>query len=420
MRVTRERRGGVRREAGARTLSRRVAACIGLLVVACVLLVNLERYPAPWFDEGIHLSAAALLARDGVYGLPDSRAPRIMDTALLTGVGPPVVLPVAAVFWLFGTELLYARLLVVGFALLTVGLYWHVARRLFDKETALVASLCLLAGTRDPFSSFVYMSRQVLGEVPALGWLLLGLALTLRGQDRLTRGSSPVAATVAAGLAWGALMTTKTQMALLLPVTAALVCLADVFYYRQGVWRSLALSVTVGLACVGIWVLVQVATIGPDQFALNAEVAREGLVIQTVGFRLAHLRNAAGVIWRTGFLFWGLPGVAWGLWLGLARNEQGFRRLLGLSVPLLTLIWFAASSIGWSRYAFLPFALLPIWTSHALLSLLRGCLAPRWRNQAAGVAIGVLVVPLAVSASSSVQESRVDTAERLRGDAVVP
>lgn len=378
----------------------RVVTALGLLVVASLLLIHLDRYPAPWFDEGVHLSAAALLARDGIYGLPDSGGPRHMDTMLQTGVGPPVILPVAAVFRLFGTEILYARLLVVACAILAVGLYWCVGKRLFDRDAALLACVCLMAGSRDPFTSFIYMSRQVLGEVPALAWFLLGLALTLRSLERAKGGKTPSGLVIAAGLAWGASMTTKTQMTLILPASMLVACLADRFYYRQHAWRSLAGSVAVGLACVAAWTLIQLVVLGPEQFALNAAVVREGLLTQTLTIQPTHLRHAAGVFWRTGFLLWGLPGLAWGLWLARDRDEAGFRQLVCLSLPVIALVWFAGFSIGWSRYAFFPFVLAPVWTAHGLLTLLRRRLGPAWCRRAVAVAIAGLAVPLAVSASS--------------------
>lgn len=360
------------------------------LIAAVLLLTHLHDYPAPWFDEGLNLSTAAMIARQGTYALPDSRGPRVMDPAIQTG--PTVLLPVALVVRLFGTKLTAARLVVVAFALLALWLYWRLARRLFGAPTALVASLCLLAGNPDRFASFVYMGRQVLGEVPALAFVLLGLVITLESWER-PGGRRRDA--VLAGLAWGAAMVTKSQIFVLLPAAIALVCAADLLYFRQRVWRRLAISAAVGLACVAAWYSAQFLLAGAAQFQQNAAVAREGFTLHIVNVEIAHMRNAAGVVWRSGFLLWGLPGLFWGLHLARRRNERGLQHLLALALPAVALAWFAGFSIGWSRYAFFPFVLFPMWTANGLVELAARRLVPH-RSAAAGIVAGLLLVPLLV------------------------
>ncbi len=367
------------------------------LIAAVLLLSHLHDYPAPWFDEGLNAGTAAMIAREGIYGLPDSNGPRVVDPAIQTG--PTVVLPVALVIRVCGARWVAARLVVVGFALLAVWLYWLVSRRLFDPATAFVAGLCLLAGNRDPFTSFVYMGRQVLGEVPALAFLLLGVLATIARWERPGGRRRQLASAVVAGLAWGAAMVTKPQLFVLLPVSLGLVCLADARYYRQRAWRLLALSAAVGLACVAAWYSAQLLLAGAAQFQQNATVAREGLSLHIVDVEIAHMRNAAGVIWRSGFLLWGLPGLFWGLHLARTRNERGLQHLLALALPAVALAWFSLLSIGWSRYAFFPFVLMPLWTSHGACELI-GRRFRAWRaNGMAGAAAALLLAgPLAASA----------------------
>ena len=44
------------------------AAIVGVVLLILLLgLVRLDRSPAPWFDEGIHLQVAKNLATDGTY-----------------------------------------------------------------------------------------------------------------------------------------------------------------------------------------------------------------------------------------------------------------------------------------------------------------------------------------------------------------
>ena len=380
------------RRSGLALLGRSVPA----LLVAFLLLVHLRDFPPTWFDEGLNVSCAATLARDGVYGLPDSAGPRVMDIAIQTG--PPVILPVAFAFGLFGTELLTARLVVVAFAFLAFWLFWRLAGESFGRETAAVAAACLLAGNNDGYTSFLYMGRQVLGEVPGLAFFSLGMLVTLRRRSASDTGREQVLSAILAGLAWGAAMTTKSQLLVVLPVAVSLVCVADLLFYHQRSWRLLALSLSVGLVCVFGWYVTQYAVVGPDQFRRNAALASEGVSLHIIGFDWAHMRNAAGVTWRSGFIAWGLPGLAWALWLARRRDAAGYRQFLLLSMPLVALFWFLVLSIGWSRYAFYPFVFFPMWTSHCLITLGRRLLPASRRHAAAILTALVLVVPLAMSA----------------------
>lgn len=368
-----------------------------LLAAAALLVAHLDRYPAPWYDEGLNISTASMLAAEGMYALPDQSGPSVMDPKIQTG--PTVVVPAAILFRMLGPSLVSARLVVVAFALAALALYWSVARRAFDRQTALVASVCLLAGNPEPFASFVFLGRQVLGEVPALALVLAGLAATLNGWSHPPGSNRRRAWAVAAGLAFGAAMVTKSQIFVLLPAALALVCAADLFYYRRRVWPGVALSAGIGLSCVAGWYLIQYLAAGQAQFLANAELAHEGFELHIAGVNLVHMRNAAGVIWRAGFLLWGAPGLLWGLYLARTRNEDGLRQALLLALPLVGLIWWTTLSIGWSRYAFYPFALLPMWTANALIEWLRPRLRAGWQPAAGLLAGALLAIVLAAGAT---------------------
>lgn len=373
-------------------------APLWLSLVAAVLLgAHLDRYPAPWFDEGLNSSAAAMLAGEGLYALPDSSGPSVMDARIQTG--PTVVVPVAILFKMLGPALLPARLVVVAFALAALALYWRVARRVFDRQTALAAAVCLLAGNPEPFASFVYLGRQMLGEVPAFALVLAGLLATLNGWSHPSGGRRRAGWAVAAGFAWGAAIVTKSQVFVLLPAALALVCAADLLYYHRRAWPTVGLSAGIGLACVAGWYAVQYLAVGRTQFLLSAQLAREGFELHIAGINLVHMHNAAGVIWRAGFLLWGVPGLLWGLYLARTRDEDGLRQALLLAVPLVGLAWWTMLSIGWSRYAFYSFAMLPMWTANALIEWLRPRLHAGWRPWAGVIASTLLAVPLAAGAA---------------------
>jgi hypothetical protein len=269
--------------------------------------------------------------------------------------------------------------------------YALLAQRLFDRATMLLALLFLLVGSPELYASYLFMSRQVLGEIPALAYAGLGMLLLLRAVDARRLAWAPM---VLAGLAWGIAMTTKSQIMILLPAAIALVWLLDRVYYRQLAWHALAVPMLIALGCVGLWYGAQVAIAGPEQFRLNAQVLRQGGAIHILGFSLAHVRNALGVIWHAGFLLWGLPGLLWGAWLARERSRAGLRQALLLALPGAALIWFVLLSVGWGRYAFYPFILAPIWTANLLV--VRGRAAaqrgPRWQIALAGLALAGLLM----------------------------
>src|SRR5689334_419348 len=83
---------------------RRVGVAIAAGAVAFLALYHLSAYPLTWFDEGSHLHVPKTLLRHGVYADYSSDGYRYFGPTL--GVGPTVLLPVAAVFRLFGVGLL--------------------------------------------------------------------------------------------------------------------------------------------------------------------------------------------------------------------------------------------------------------------------------------------------------------------------
>ena len=63
-----------------------LAAMVVLLAICLpLLLIGLAHYPAPWFDEGVKLSGARLLAETGRYGTRSSDGVIPFDFALTSG-----------------------------------------------------------------------------------------------------------------------------------------------------------------------------------------------------------------------------------------------------------------------------------------------------------------------------------------------
>ncbi|MBI3243365.1 MAG: glycosyltransferase family 39 protein [Chloroflexi bacterium] len=338
-----------------------------MAVFLWLMLFRQTLYPHPWFDEGLNISTAAMLARDGVYALPDSAGLRLIDPAIQTG--PTVLGATALIFKLFGTGLLQARLVMLPFTALAIVSIALLARRLGGNKAAALAVLLLLVGSQEPYLSFVFMARQVLGEVPAIGFYLLALLLWLWAVAQPKRHWLALALS---GLAWGVAMITKSQVMLLTPVCLGALALLDGLYYRRAGWLAFILPGAVAVSCVAGWYAFQIAVLGLEQFQENSRVLREGFLLHIVGLNPAHWLNAAHSVWRSGFWLWGLPGLLWGMAQARQRTALGFAHAAALALPIVGFIWFALFSVGWSRYAFYTAALAPIWVAGLAVDFLRG------------------------------------------------
>lgn len=340
--------------------------CVVVLVVFCILWAYRQpNFPPPWFDEGLNISAAAALAREGQYALPDPGGARVLDPAIQTG--PTVILPLALTFRLLGVDMMTARLVMLPFALLALAVLLLIARRLMGAPFW-VTALLLFAGSREDYTSYLYMSRQVLGETPALALSLAGLWLwwqTLEGRLKRAPGLA------LCGLAWGLAMVTKSQVLLLLPASLALICALDRLYYHQASWKDYLIPAAVAALCVAGWYLAQYWVAGADRFQLNVMILRDGMSKFVLGINPRYWLNALRVILYSGWLLWGLPGLIWAIVKSRRQNQSGFYHLTLLALPTLALFWYVFLSVGWARYAFYVFVPSAVWAAGLLVEVWR-------------------------------------------------
>lgn len=356
-----------------------------VLTLAIVLLtVNLTTYPVPWFDEGYFLSVAKTLAQDGLYALPDSAGPRIMDSSI--GSGPTLIVPIALMFEVTGVGMLQARLVAVAMGLFALAVYIVLARRLVGPSAALGATVLLLAGTPEPYTGFVMLSRQALGEVLAFGWFICGIWCWLRAHDK---GRSRWWWLIFSGLALGLAIVTKSQSQVVLPVVLAAICLADRLYYRQSTWMAFIIPGLIAGGCAAAWYGVQLFVLGFAGFVENMNMLRIGAATISPGFDLSLVRNAIGSLWRSGFLLWGLPGLLYGIWLARTRSRSGLAHAWVLTLVVIWLIWFVFFSIGWARYGFVALALLPIWSARLIYDTIRS--SGMWVRGVVAIAVVTLL-----------------------------
>lgn len=382
--------------AGATTArrSRERAAVLALALLAAALaLVNLPYAPPTWFDEGSHLHVPKTLVQHGVYADISSEGFRYFGPTI--GVGPTVMLPVAAAFKLGGIGLLQARLVIVAYLALALVALYVLARRLYGWQVAALAVLLALASRTLRFEGVAEYGRQVLGEVPGVAFLLLGL---LAYSAAILRPATARRSSMLAGLAFGLALVTKNQFVLIILPALALLTLLDWGYYRASSWWVRLAPPAIAVACFAAWTLAMLTFFGPDGFAANLTKTRQAAGGAIFVFdSTASLRAARYLLQVYGGLL--LPGLAYGLWRARARSRWALAHLAPNLMAVLWIGWFV-TSLGWPRYAFpavvlgaLPVALLAHELFRALLARRRTALA--WLG--AGYLALVILLPLGLT-----------------------
>ncbi len=320
-----------------------IATVIAVVVVLFLALYNLTDYPLTWFDEGSHLHVPKALVRFGVYADYSSEGFRYYGPTV--GVGPTVMLPIAAAFKLFGIGLLQARLVMVLYLLAAIYAFYRLARVLGDRRLAwgAVALLVTSRGVR-----LIEYGRQVLGEVPGLFFMVAGLALWLAAWEKASRQRL-----VLVGLLLGLAMMTKNQYLLVLAPALGLAWLANLVYYRTVPQRVFIIPGLVSIACFLLWQIYMVMYLGPATARENLELLRQ----QTAGAALVFspqlmkesLKYLLGLEVYLGML---LPIWVYGLIISLPRRRERQRWGMLWILMVVNLAWYVVASIGWPRYAF--------------------------------------------------------------------
>lgn len=376
-----------------------VALIVCAMLLTLVLGVpNLDLNPPISYDEGYVLQAPHNLLTQGFYGTRSADEQMPFDTHVSTG--PTVLLPVWATFALLGEDLTPARLVVVFYGMLAVAAGYLLMLLVYERWVAFLAAILL------SFSLYPY-DRTVLGEVPALFWVLAGAWLWLSGL-REPVGRRRV---LFGGLCFGLAVLTKLAFLPILGLTLLLVTMrAWLGGGRQRFSPSLLVLTFAGLVSpLAAWYGVQVFLLGPAGVVDRFQAV--GLYqAQFVDLSQEHLLENFSTFSRlipAGLAGWLAPAVLLAT-IQLTRGGGRAAELSFLPFLLATSLTYYLLSVGWERYAFWSVAVAVMLIAPLPLFFARTALDqtaqtyPRAIRVVSVVLALVLVTPSAVSSLNAI------------------
>lgn len=323
-------------------------AGVGTLLALTLIIaatINLESTPPLWWDEGWNLSVARNWVELGHYGRLLAGEP--ISPAMSTGF--PAIAPVALSFRLLGVGIWQGRLIGVFFTFGALALIYYLATRLYNRPVA-IATLAVLLLMSPHFRIHpILMGRQVLGEMPALFYLLAGYACFLSALHR------PLWFMPLATVFWGISLNTKAQVLPFWTVSLLIPSLIALFKRR---WRF-AGPLVVGL--LGSFAVSRLLLLLQQLVLRDYTTPRTPIYgLYDVTALVPIFRNR--VLALTAVLMFGLPlllGLCYGAWKLIRDRDRAVLNLDSEIVrqALLVLagswfVWYVCLSNGVPRYLF--------------------------------------------------------------------
>jgi hypothetical protein len=340
------------RQSSARVITFLKGAGIVAIILLCVY--NLTAYPLTWFDEGSHLHVPKTLVRFGVYADYSSEGFRYYGPTI--GVGPTVMLPIAGVFRTFGIGLLQARSVMVIYLLVTLFLFFRLARYLGGSRFAWIATVLVVASRSVALLEY---GRELLGEVPGLCFVVAALLLWFRNWER-----SSLKRLALVGLLLGLAMVTKYQYLLFVAPTLLVAWIANLLYYRIAPQKVFLVPGFMAALCFGLWQAYLILYMGPATATENLGLLRDSAGGAALVFSTALIEGKLNILLDPAvYLGAILPALVYGVLLALPRRRDGQQWSVLLLLVLTNLGWYLIFSIGWWRYMFLGLALCSLFVT---------------------------------------------------------
>jgi 4-amino-4-deoxy-L-arabinose transferase-like glycosyltransferase len=326
-----------------------IIVSVSILLFLC--LFHLTSFPTTWYDEGSHLHVPKTLLLSGVYADKSSEGFRYYGPTV--GVGPTVMLPIAASFWLFGIGLLQARLVMVGYLLATIFAFYYFVKYFQGDRVSIIAT-ALLVTSRGV--SILENGRQVLGEVPGFLFLILGLYLWYQSCSK--KGLRYL---IVSGIFLGLAMITKYQYVVVVAPSLIIAWLANLIYYRTSPQKNFIVTGAVAAACFLLWQVILILYLGPATAQQNFNSLRIATAGAALVFSISLMKASIQAL-LSFKVYFSLLFVTWlyGFFLSIRRTQEGQKWGILFIMVSINLAWYVVASIGWLRYAFPALAISSI------------------------------------------------------------
>ena len=202
---------------------------------------ELGTFPSAWLDDSLFMLVAQSVVRGEGYSLP------IMweqwNFPFVLAVGPTAILPSALSMYFFGESITIARIPAALYLLATIWAVFIFAKRRAGLANAQMAVLLLIT-----LSAFINNGKPVLGEVPGIFFLMIGILL-LNKMDTTKRA-------VVAGAILGVAVVTKLTLGIIFPALAIAVVISALQKEKATTYRLITASI-VAIIIFLLWQCVE-------------------------------------------------------------------------------------------------------------------------------------------------------------------
>lgn len=316
---------------------------IGIVIVFAIFF-RLGSVPPLWWDEGWTVSVARNWIEEGVYG----RYRDGMPYGLGLNGHNPVVLMTALSFRLFGIGVWQARLPGAILTIATLWILFLLTDRIYGRRIAYGALFILLLTPINEYVHPIFAGRQVLGEIPALFFLITGYLFFFFA---LRKNMFWIFLAI---ILWGIAIRIKAQepyfwmLSLLIPLIAAGVKR----WYRESLLMFFGLISSWFVSTYGIAKIESLLIAASYLPGSSLKGAFWTLVfVPAIPVRLKAIQLALAYCWLP------IIGIAWGYWKSIKEfnSEDMDRSVIILRWVLLVFsgawfAWYILLGMYWERY----------------------------------------------------------------------
>ncbi len=339
----------------AHTIKKHIVFIALYVCMAIFVCFKLTSMPPLWFDEGWALSVARNWLEMGHYGLLLSGQP-IPITMLNTGF--PVLILQTLSFKLFGIGLWQARIPWTIVVLLVFLFLYLLINRLFNAKIATLAIILSILAPAQIDLHPIVLGRQVLGEMLAILFLILGYGFLYIAWNR------KFIMLLVPAVFWALALETKPQV---IPFFCISIVFVLVYYLKQrDIFSKLLTS---SIFTVLVYILLKWGWRGYIQSLPLTSLNEAGSyemenylgnalyyivvlfgpgrlnLLKAVLFSGYGLVSAIGVVWFAFYLFK----------IRRSQTKDSIRNVINISLWALSfswIMWYIFLSVGWPRYAF--------------------------------------------------------------------